>query len=70
MRNEHFDVMLIGAGLSGIGAAYRIQTHCPDRTYLILEARERLGWSHSDEIRWVQSLEILQPKLRGSGVGG
>jgi monooxygenase len=43
MTSEHFDVLIIGAGLSGIGAAYRIQTHCPDRTYLILEARERLG---------------------------
>ena len=43
MTSEHFDVLIIGAGFMGIGAAYRIQTHCPDRTYLILKARERLG---------------------------
>ncbi|GAA1429343.1 NAD(P)/FAD-dependent oxidoreductase [Microlunatus lacustris] len=37
------DVLVIGAGLSGIGAAYRLQTECPDRTYAVLEARERVG---------------------------
>ena len=37
------DVLVIGAGLSGIGAAYRLQTLCPDRTYAVLEARERIG---------------------------
>ncbi|MFF0270788.1 flavin-containing monooxygenase [Kribbella sp. NPDC004536] len=40
---EHYDVLVVGAGLSGIGAAYRLQTRCPDRTYAILEAREALG---------------------------
>lgn len=40
---EQVDVIIIGAGLSGIGAAYHLQTLCPDRSYLILEGRERLG---------------------------
>ena len=40
---DHFDVLIVGAGLSGIGAAYRIQTRCPDRTYAVLEARDALG---------------------------
>ncbi|CAM2910107.1 flavin-containing monooxygenase [Skermania piniformis] len=40
---EYVDVLVIGAGLSGIGAAYRLQTECPDRTYVIVEAREMLG---------------------------
>jgi cation diffusion facilitator CzcD-associated flavoprotein CzcO len=40
---DHFDVLIVGAGLSGIGAAYRIQTRCPDRSYAILEARDTLG---------------------------
>jgi monooxygenase len=39
----HVDVAVIGAGLSGVGAGYRLQTHCPDRSYLILEKRESLG---------------------------
>lgn len=39
----HVDVVIIGAGLSGIGAAYHLQTHCPTKTYAILEARERMG---------------------------
>lgn len=40
---QHFDVLVVGAGISGIGAAYYLQTNCPDRTYVILEGREDLG---------------------------
>lgn len=40
---EHFDVLVVGAGLSGIGAGYHLQTNCPGRTYAILESRERMG---------------------------
>ncbi|MEH3033579.1 MAG: NAD(P)/FAD-dependent oxidoreductase [Aeromicrobium erythreum] len=40
---DHVDVIIIGAGLSGIGAAYRLSTMSPDRSYAILEARERVG---------------------------
>ena len=40
---EHFDVIVVGAGISGIGAAWHLQTHAPDRSYLILEGRDRMG---------------------------
>lgn len=40
---EHFDVLIVGAGLSGIGAAWHLQTLSPDRSYAILEARESMG---------------------------
>jgi cation diffusion facilitator CzcD-associated flavoprotein CzcO len=40
---EHFDVLVIGAGISGIGAGYHLQTRCPSRSYAILEGREDLG---------------------------
>src|SRR6478672_7560451 len=40
---EHVDVVVVGAGLSGIGAGYHLQTECPDRTYAILEARDAVG---------------------------
>ncbi|MFC9691787.1 flavin-containing monooxygenase [Kribbella sp. NPDC056951] len=40
---EHLDVLIVGAGLSGIGAAYRIQTQSPDRSYAILESRDAIG---------------------------
>jgi monooxygenase len=40
---EHVDVLVIGAGISGIDAAYHLQTMCPDRTYTILEGRADLG---------------------------
>jgi len=37
------DVIIIGAGLSGIGAAVHLQRHCPGKSYLILEARSSMG---------------------------
>jgi len=40
---EHFDVLIVGAGLSGIGAGYHVQTNCPTKTYAILEGRDRIG---------------------------
>jgi cation diffusion facilitator CzcD-associated flavoprotein CzcO len=40
---EHFDVVVVGAGLSGIGAGYHLQANSPDRSYVILESRDRLG---------------------------
>jgi cation diffusion facilitator CzcD-associated flavoprotein CzcO len=40
---EHFDVLVIGAGLSGIGAGVHLQRECPDKTYAILEARGAIG---------------------------
>ena len=43
MPTEHFDVLIIGAGLSGIGAARHLQMRCPDRSYAILEGRSGIG---------------------------
>lgn len=39
----HFDVLIAGAGISGIGSAYHLQTQCPGKTYLVLEALEDFG---------------------------
>ncbi len=43
MSAEHFDVLIVGAGISGIGAGYHLQANCPDRTYVILEGRDDIG---------------------------
>ncbi|HET9076107.1 MAG TPA: NAD(P)/FAD-dependent oxidoreductase [Acidimicrobiales bacterium] len=43
MTTEHFDVLIVGAGLSGVGAGYRLMTRSPGRTFAILEARDALG---------------------------
>ena len=43
MTTEHFDVLIIGAGLSGIGAAHHLQTRCPNHHYAILEGRANIG---------------------------
>jgi len=43
MPTEHFDVLIIGAGLSGIGAACHLKMQSPARTYAILESRDAIG---------------------------
>jgi cation diffusion facilitator CzcD-associated flavoprotein CzcO len=40
---EHVDVIVVGAGLSGVGAAWRLQQQRPGTSYVVLEAREALG---------------------------
>lgn len=40
---EHFDVIVVGAGISGIGAGYHLQDKCPDKTFVILEGRDDIG---------------------------
>jgi cation diffusion facilitator CzcD-associated flavoprotein CzcO len=43
MRPDHVDVLIVGAGLSGIGAACHLRRRCPGKTFAILEARDRIG---------------------------
>ena len=40
---EHLDVVIVGAGLSGIGAAYRVATGLPGKSFTVLEARGAIG---------------------------
>ena len=40
---EFVDVVIVGAGISGISAAWHLQDRCPDKSYLILESRDNLG---------------------------
>jgi len=40
---EHFDVLVVGAGISGVGAGYYLQSQSPDRSYAILEGRPQMG---------------------------
>lgn len=41
--SERFDVAIIGAGISGLGAAYHLKTQCPGLRFVILEAKETFG---------------------------
>lgn len=43
MATTHVDVLIVGAGLAGIGVAHHLQRKCPNKRYVILEARDTLG---------------------------
>ncbi|HRD27419.1 MAG TPA: NAD(P)/FAD-dependent oxidoreductase [Caulobacter sp.] len=46
---EHFDVLIVGAGISGVGGAYHLKTQCPGTSYVVLEGLENFGgtwWMH------------------------
>ena len=46
---EHFDVLIVGAGISGIGGAYHLTKQCPGTSFVVLEAQETFGgtwWTH------------------------
>ncbi|MCA6432495.1 MAG: NAD(P)-binding protein, partial [Cytophagales bacterium] len=38
-----YDVLIVGAGLSGIGAAYHVQSKCPNKSFAVLEGRASIG---------------------------
>src|SRR6266545_2899784 len=41
--SEHFDVVIVGAGISGVGGAYHLTRQCPGTSFVILEAQESFG---------------------------
>ncbi|MER7894396.1 NAD(P)/FAD-dependent oxidoreductase [Micromonospora sp. NPDC094482] len=43
MASDHVDVIIVGAGLSGVGAACHLRRSCPGKTYAVLEARDAIG---------------------------
>ena len=43
MKIEHFDVLIVGAGISGIGAGHHLQKNCPGKSFAILEGRATFG---------------------------
>ncbi|SVA09256.1 uncharacterized protein METZ01_LOCUS62110 [marine metagenome] len=43
MNQNHFNVIVVGAGISGISAGYHLQKRCPDQSFAILESRDTIG---------------------------
>jgi len=42
-QTEHFDVIIVGAGISGVGGAYHLQSQCPQKSFVVLEGLESFG---------------------------
>ncbi len=42
-KTEHFDVLIVGAGISGVGGAYHLATQCPGTSFVVLEGLESFG---------------------------
>src|SRR6478735_11308631 len=42
-RTKHFDVLIVGAGISGIGGAYHLTQQCPGTSFVVLDAQESFG---------------------------
>jgi len=42
-KTEHFDVLIVGAGISGVGAAYHLREQCPQKSFVVLEGLESFG---------------------------
>ena len=42
-KTEHFDVLIVGAGISGVGAAYHLTKQCPGTSFVVLEAQQSFG---------------------------
>ena len=42
-NSEHFDVVIVGAGISGVGGAYHLTKQCPGTSFIVLEAQESFG---------------------------
>ena len=40
---QHFDVLIVGAGISGVGAAYHLQTQRPGTSFVVLESKDTFG---------------------------
>ena len=45
---ENFDVLIVGAGISGVGGAYHMTKQCPDMSFVVLETKDTFGGTLGD----------------------
>ncbi len=43
VETQHFDVVIVGAGISGVGGAYHLTKQCPDKSFVVLESQDDFG---------------------------
>ena len=61
---EHFDVLIVGAGISGIGGAYHLTQQCPGTSFVVLETQESFGGTWLDPQISRHPLRQRPPHLR------
>ena len=68
---EHFDVLIVGAGISGIGGGYHLTHQCPGTSFVILEAQESFGgtWLHASLSRASAPTPTSTPSATASSPG-
>ena len=69
MALEHFDVLVVGAGLSGIGASYYLKTRCPKKSFAVFEGRAPQAPS-SAIVQFRDALEEATAAARQARGGG
>ena len=71
MKAEHYDVVIVGAGISGIGGAYHLTKQRPDTKFIILDAQENIGRTWRTHrfpgIRSDSDLYTFGYRFKGSG---
>ena len=63
---EHFDVLIVGAGISGVGAAYHLQEQCPGKSMVVLEALENFGGTWRMNHSYTVDLRVCNSAEGGS----
>ncbi len=62
---EHFDVLIAGAGISGVGSACHLKQQCPEKTFVVLEGLDKQEMQYAQEY-WREKYDIPAIDLNGA----
>ena len=68
-RAEHFDVIIVGAGISGVGGAYHLSQQRPEKSFVVLEGLESFGGGReSNRSNQTQDVQSLRKKVEADEI--